>query len=201
MTDWSPLNAREKPAGLPSATRRQIALGIYRYCFVHDEVEIDDPTVDSSGRFFLSPREYGFSIRGFKDGKTAWARDFANGCMLVVNGEGASHVLSPKSPARILFVAPDGALLQDTGDARPSAPRVADLARVRLTINATVDLHGQSPDLARTLLMRMVDRAIAEGPAPGEPELTFVEHGFEVSAVLANEAVRSADTNFSQLLG
>ena len=153
MTDWSALNARERPEGLPSATRRQIGPGIYRYSFVHDDMEIDDPSVDTSGRYFLSPREYGFSIRGFKDGKTAWARDFANGCMLVVNGDGVSHVLSPKLPSRILFVAPDGALLQDSGDARRPAPRVADLARVRLTINATVDLHGESPDVARTLLM------------------------------------------------
>ena len=69
---------------------------------------MDDPAVDATGRFFVSPREYGFTIRGFKGGKTAWARDFANGVMLVVNAEGTSHVLSPKVPARVLFVADDG---------------------------------------------------------------------------------------------
>jgi hypothetical protein len=201
MTDWSALNAREQPQGLPSATRRLASPGNYRYSFVHDDLEIDDPSVDTSGRYFLSPREYGFAIRGFKDGKTAWARDFANGCMLVVNAEGVSHVLSPKVASRILFVAHDGTLLQDSGNVTRTPQRTADLARVRLTINATVDLHGESPDAARTLLMRMVDRAIAAGPLPGDPELTIVKHGFEVSAVLANEPLRSVDTDFSQLLG
>lgn len=201
MTDWSELNAREKPAGLPHATQRQTSPGIFRYTFVHDELEIDNPSTDATGRFFVSPREYGFVIRGFKEGKTAWARDFGNGTMLVVNAEGVSHVLSPKVPARVLFVAPDGTLLQDSGNVLRQPQRVPDLATVRLTINVTFDLHGESPDAARAVLMQMLDRAIQSGPLPQETDVTVVDHGFEVSAVMANEPSRSADTDFSQLLG
>lgn len=201
MTDWSELNSREKPAGLPHAIQRQTAPGIFRYTFVHDELEIDNPSADVTGRFFVSPREYGFVIRGFKEGKTAWARDFGNGTMLVVNAEGVSHVLSPKVPARVLFVAPDGTLLQDTGNMQRHPQRVPDLATVRLTINVTFDLHGESPDAARAVLMRMVDQAILTGPPPQETDVTVVDHGFELSAVMANEPSRSADTDFSQLLG
>lgn len=200
MTSWSELNSREKLKGLPDAIKRQMAQGVTRYVFVHDEVEVDDPAVDASGRFFVSPREYGFTIRGFRGGKTAWARDFGNGTMLVVNADGTSHVLSPKVPARVLFVADDGSVLQDTGLAERSAARIPDLTTVRLTINATFDLHGESPDVARTLLMRMVDRAVLSGTRPGESAAVVVDHMFESSAVLGNERRRSNDTDFSQLL-
>lgn len=200
MTDWSELNSRAKPAGLPLATQRQIAPGSFRYTFVHDNVEVADPSVDATGQFFASPREYGFAIRGFKEGKTAWARDFGNGTMLVVNADGQSHVLSPKLPARILFVAPDGALLQDTGTDLGQPQRVPDLATVRLTLNVTFDLHGESPEMARSILMRMVDQAILRGPPVGQTEVTVVEHGFELSTVMSDENRHSTDTDFSQLL-
>jgi hypothetical protein len=201
MTDWSELKSRERASALPQATKRQTSAGAYRYTFVHDDLAIEDPAIDISGRYFVSPREYGFVIRGFKDGKTAWARDFSNGTMLVVNTEGVSHVLSPKVPARVLFVDPDGKLLQDSGSAFRQSPRVADLATVRLTMNVTFDLHGESPDAARAVLMRMVDRAILAGPSAKESDVTVVDHSFEVSAVVANESTRTADTDFSQLLG
>ena len=200
MTSWSELNSREKPRGLPDAIQRQMASGVSRYVFVHQDVEVDDPAIDASGRFFVSPREYGFSIRGFRGGKTAWARDFGNGTMLVVNAEGTSHVLSPKLPSRVLFVAEDGSVLQDTGLAERPAARIPDLTTVRLTINATFDLHGESPEVARTLLMRMVDRAVLSGPSPGESAAVVVDHMFESSAVLGSEHRRSSDTDFSQLL-
>ncbi|MDP3651807.1 MAG: hypothetical protein Q8R67_09000 [Rhodoferax sp.] len=200
MTDWSELNSRAKPVGLPLAARRQTSPGNIRYTFVHDDVEVVDPSVDATGRFFVSPREYGFAIRGFKEGKTAWARDFGNGTMLVVNADGQSHVLSPKLPARILFVAPDGALLQDSGTDLRQPQRVPDLATVRLTVNVTFDLHGESPEVARTILMRMVDQAILAGPPADQTEVTVVEHGFELSTVLSDERRRSTDTDFSQLL-
>lgn len=185
---------------MPNAIKRQMAPGVARYVFVHDDVEVDDPAIDASGRFFVSPREYGFTIRGFKGGKTAWARDFGNGTMLVVNAEGTSHVLSPKVPARTLFIAEDGTVLQDTGLAEPPPKRVPDLTIVRLTVNATFDLHGESPDVARTLLMRMVDRAVLSGPRPGESAAVVVDHMFESSAVLGIERRRTNDTDFSQLL-
>jgi hypothetical protein len=202
VTDWNELNYREKPRGLPEAIKRQMAPGVTRYVFVHDDLEIDNPTLDASGRYFVSPREYGFSIRGFKGGKTAWARDFAGGTMLVVNAEGQSHVLSPKLPARILYIADNGVVLQDTANAERVTARVPDLTTVRLTINATFDLHGESPEVARTLLMRMVDRAVLSGPRPGESEAVVVDHMFESSAVVGGgrEARRSSDTDFSQLL-
>lgn len=200
MTYWSELSLRERPTGLAPATQRQIRAGLVRYTFVHNDLEIDDPSLDMTGQHFVSPREYGFSIRGFQGGKTAWARDFSNGTMLVVNGDGQSHVLSPKSPARILFVGPDGSLLQDSGHAVRLAHRVPDLATIRLTLTATVDLHGESPEAARAVLMRMVDRALVAGPQPGESDVTVVEHAFEGSAVLSGETPTSSDTDFSQLL-
>lgn len=200
MTSWSELTSREKPQGLPEAIKRQISPDVVRYVFVHDEVEVDDPAVDATGRYFVSPREYGFTIRGFKGGKTAWARDFANGVMLVVNAEGTSHVLSPKVPARVLFVTDDGAVLQDTGVDQRVAERVPDLTTVRLTVNATFDLHGESPETARTVLMRLLDRALLAGPRPGESEATIVDHMFESSSVVGSGPRRNSDTDFSQLL-
>lgn len=200
MTSWSELTSREKPQGLQEAIKRQISPDVVRYVFVHDDVEVDDPAIDATGRYFVSPREYGFTIRGFKGGRTAWARDFANGSMLVVNAEGTSHVLSPKVPARILFVADDGAVLQDTGVAQLVAQRIPDLTTVRLTVNVTFDLHGESPETARTILMRLLDRALLSGPRPGETEATIVDHMFESSSVLGRTAPRTSDTDFSQLL-
>ena len=200
MTSWSELNAREKPPGLPDAIKRQISPGVVRYVFVHEDLEVDDPAVDATGRYFVSPREYGFTIRGFKGGRTAWARDFANGVMLVVNAEATSHVLSPKVPARVLFVTDGGIVLQDTGVTQRPAERVPDLTTVRLTINATFDLHGESPEVARTVLMRMIDRALLTGPRPGESEATIVDHMFESSSVVGTARGRTSDTDFSQLL-
>jgi hypothetical protein len=72
---------------------------------------------------------------------------------------------------------------------------------VRLTVNVTFDLHGESTDAARSELIRMVDRAILAGPLSKDTDVTVIDHGFEVSAVMANESRRSADTDFSQLLG
>jgi hypothetical protein len=201
MSQWSELNSRERQSGLPLATARQVRPGMVRYAFVHDDLEIDDPSLDVSGRYFVSPRDYGFSIRGFKGGKTAWARDFANGTMLVVNTDGQSHVLSPKIPARVLFVDLDGAVLQDSGLDSKSAPRTPDLATIRLTITATVDLQGESPEAARAMLMRMVDRAVVSGPMDGDGDATVVDYAFDGSSVVSAENTRSSDTDFSQLLG
>jgi hypothetical protein len=200
MSQWSELNSRERQGGLPLATARQVRPGMLRYTFVHDDLEIDDPSLDITGRFFVSPRDYGFSIRGFLGGKTAWARDFANGTMLVVNADGVSHVLSPKIPARVLFVDPQGMVLQDSGLSGRPVHRTPDLATIRLTITATVDLRGESPDAARAMLMRMVDRAVVAGAPAGEGEASVVDYAFEGSSVVSAESPRSSDTDFSQLL-
>jgi hypothetical protein len=200
MTNWSELNPRDKATGLPTAVRRSNPPGSDRFTFIHDDLEIDDPSVDVTGRFFVSPREYGFSIRGFQGGKTAWSRDFENGTMLVVNAEGLSHVLSPKAASRILFIGANGEVLQDSGNVRRSPQRPTDLTTVRLVIHATFDLRGESPEVARTMLMRMVDRAIVKGTLPGETDARSIDHTFESSAVLGNENARSSNTDFSQLL-
>ncbi len=200
MTNWSELTPRAKPVGLHTAIKRQVSPGVYRYTFVHDDMEIDDPSMDVTGRFFVSPREYGFAIRGFSEGRTAWVRDFDNGAMLVVNADWLSHVLSPKVPARILFIATNGSLLQDTGNLLRISQHTPELVTVRLIVNATFDLHGESPESARVLLRRMVDRAIVAGPSPDESDSTIVEHTFELGAVIANETSSSGNTDFSQLL-
>jgi hypothetical protein len=200
MSQWSELNSRDRQSGLPLASARQVRPGMLRYTFVHDDLEIDDPSLDVSGRFFVSPRDYGFTIRGFQGGKTAWARDFSNGTMLAVNADGQSHVLSPKIPARVLFVDLQGMVLQDSGLHSKSAQRAPDLATIRLTITATVDLNGESPEAARAMLMRMVDRSIAAGPANGDGHASVVDHAFDGSSVVSGDSPRSSDTDFSQLL-
>lgn len=200
MTNWSELTAREKPADLPRALKRETSAGSVHYVFVHDDVEVDNPSTDASGRYFVSPREYGFVIRGFKDGKTAWARDFANGTMLVVNADGQSHVLSPKVRSRVLFIGPNGESLQDSGLNQRPPERAAELATVRLTLNVTVDLRGESAEVARAIVMRMVDRAILAGPSADRTDVRIVHHEFELSAVMPEERRRSSDTDFSQLL-
>ena len=78
--------------------------------------------------------------------------------------------------------------------------RVPELTTVRLTINATFDLRGENPDMARTLLQRMVDRALLSGPMPGESQAVVVDHMFEFSSVVGHERRRPTDTDFSQLL-
>jgi hypothetical protein len=200
MTTWSELHPHERPKGLPSAARRQVAPGVYAYSFVHDDLEVDNPTLDVTGRFFVSPREYGFAIRGFEGGRTAWARDFSNGVMLVVNQEGVSHVLSPKVPARVLFVAFDGSVLQDSGQPRRVSRHVPDLVTVRLTINATVDLNGESSEVARALLMRLVDQAILAETPPEGTSVRITDHSFESSSVASAAPQGTSDTDFSQLL-
>jgi hypothetical protein len=201
MNNWSELSSREPNQDLPRASQRLLQEGVTRYTFVHNDLEIDNPSLEPSSLHFVSPREYGFSIRGFQGGKTAWARDFANGTMLVVNADGQSHVLSPRGGSRVLFVDRDGTLLQDSGSAMRAPPRAPDLATVRLTLTATVDLQGESPEAARALLMRMVDRAVLSGALPGEPDIRVLEHAFEGSAVLsADDRPGSTDTDFSQLL-
>lgn len=201
MNNWRELSPREPSPDLPRATQRHLQAGVTRYTFVHNDLEIDDPSLDTSSLHFVSPREYGFSIRGFQDGKTAWARDFANGTMLVVNSEGQSHVLSPRGGARVLFVDRDGTVLQDSGSSMRPPARASDVATVRLTLVATMDLQGESPQAARALLMRMVDRAVLSGGVPGESSIRVLEHAFEGSAVLsAEDSPGSTHTDFSQLL-
>ena len=58
---------------------------------------------------FVSPARIALHHARFQGGYCgSGVQDFANGTMLVVNTEGLSHVLSPKVPVRILFVAING---------------------------------------------------------------------------------------------
>lgn len=200
MTVWNELNAIDRPQGLPEAIRRQVAPGVYRYSFVHDDFEIDDPSLDANGRLFVSPREYGFAIRGFHHGKTAWARDFSNGTMLVVNPDGQSHVLSTKMRARILFISPDGVVLQDSAVSQRDIHAAQELATVRLTVNVTLELNGESPEAGRAYLMRSLERALLESSTMAGSPVRVMEHSFEQIAVLPEGRNRSNDTDFSQLL-
>jgi hypothetical protein len=201
MSRWIELNPQGRASDLPDAIRRQTSPGVFSFSFVHDDLEIDNPTLDVSGRYFVSPREYGFAIRGFQSGRTAWARDFGNGTMLVVNPEGLSHVLSPKVAARTLFVAPNGDVLYDSAQPRRAQRYVPELVEVRLTLSATFDLHGETPEGARAVLMRMLDAALMAGAPTGETDAVLTEHRFETSTVLAAEPTSTTDTDFSQLLG
>ena len=202
MTVWNELNAAERPSGLAEATLRQVAPGVFRYAFVHDDYEVDNPTLDVTGSQFVSPREYRFAIRGFHGGKTAWARDFANGTMLVANPDGQSHVLSAKGAARILFIARDGTVLQDTAQGPSTAPQRDQQApvTVRLSINVSVALNGEAPDAVRARLMRSLDDALQSDALLAGTEARVVDHQIEHGAVLSDARGRSSETDFSQLL-
>lgn len=128
-----------------------------------------------TGSRSFPPRKYGFSIR-ICGGKTAWARDFANGTMLLSSPDGQSHVLS-RFPARIVFLGVDGAILQDSGGA--PARESSEFVTVRLTVSATVDLNGESQELARVQIMRMLDVALAQRMLPAGSDIRLVDHTIE----------------------
>jgi len=200
MNTWTELTARDKPSGLDSAVRRQVGPGRVRYTFIHDELEVDDPALDVTGRFFVSPKEYGFVIRGYEGGRTAWARDFANGSMLVVNRDATSHVLSPRVASRIVFIGAQGASLQDTGLEGATNQPPADLVSVRLTINATFDLHGESPEAARAVLTRMLDQALSSNSTLPGSRAQLLRHTYESSSLVSEDTRSSHETDFSKLL-
>jgi hypothetical protein len=117
-----------------------------------------------------------------------------------VNPDAQSHVLSPKGRARILFIGQDGSVLQDTGAFGRPEQRVPELATVRLTLTATVDLNGLSQESARAQLMRLVDRAVLSAQsAPGDG-VRVLDHAFDSAAVVSGETPGTSNTDFSQLL-
>ena len=199
MTLWTELIDPARPSDLPSAKRHQVSPGVYRYAFAHDDVEIIDASHDASGELFVSPRDYGFAIRALHGGRTAWARDFSNGTMLLSTPDGQSHVLSPRFAARIIFVGLDGTVLQDTGVAQRQGNRPADLLTLRLTVNVTVDLDGASPEEARAQLVRLLDTALVEAELADDDAIRITEHAFEQVAVHTEER-GFGNTDFSQLL-
>ena len=197
MTMWLELVERKRPAGLPAAERQQVGPGQYRFAFQQGNDAIMDPSHDPAGELFVSPREYGFSIRGFQGGNTAWARDFANGTMLLTSADGKSHVLSPRFPARIVFLAVDGAVLQDSGGERRAASPSSEYVTVRMTVNATVSLNGTSAEMVRAQLVDVVDAALDQWT---QSDATLIDHAIEQVSVAPDRRTQSSDTDFSQLL-
>jgi len=200
MTMWVELVERKRPAGLPAAERQEVAPGQYRFVFRQGDDEISDPSHNPGGALFVSPREYGFSIRGFQGGNTAWARDFANGTMLLTSADGQSHVLSPRFPARIVFLAVDGAVLQDSGGERRVSRASSEIVTVRMTVSATVDLNGVSADSARMQLAGMLDDALDQWATARQSTVTLIDHTVEQVSVNPDRRSQSSDTDFSQLL-
>ena len=197
---WRALNPHPKPQGLITANKRRLAQGQVRYTFVHDDLEIDDPALDVSARFFVSPRDYGFTVRELEGGHTAWARDFDNGTMLVVNADGNSHVLSPKVSSRIVFTDWAGRTLQDTGLVDAAQHRGAEMATVRLTLTASYELHGHEPEAARAALINVLDRALVNAMRDPGGSVPLLDHSFESSSLIVEDPQTSTDTNFSKLL-
>lgn len=199
MTPWRSLQPRERSATLGVAHQRTTAQGV-RFSFVQQDFEIEDPTFDTTGRFPVSPKDYGFAIRGFEGGRTAWARDFANGTMLVMNDEGLSHVLSQRVPARIVFIGLDGEVLQDTAMERHSRDADSEQVTVRLVISASVSLNGETPESARVLLTDLIQNAMLSGPLSNTSRAAVTHCVFELSTVHANDTAGRSDTDFSRLL-
>lgn len=199
MTQWSELRPRERSPTLGVAHQRKTAQG-YRFSFVQQDFEIEDPTFDTTGRVPVSPKDYGFAIRGFDGGRTAWARDFANGTMLVMNGEGLSHVLSQRVPARIVFIGLDGQVLQDTAMERRPNEADSEQVTVRLVISASVALNGETPESARVQLTDLIQQAVLNSPLSTASRALVTHCVFELSTVHVNETTGRSDTDFSRLL-
>jgi hypothetical protein len=197
---WVELVERNRPAGLPVAERRDASNGQYHFTFRQGGNEIADPSHDPDGVLFVSPREYGFSIRGFKGGNTAWARDFANGTMLLTSADGQSHVLSPRFPARIVFLSVDGTVLQDSGGERRVSRGSSEIVTVRMTVSATVDLNGMPAESARMQLVALLDAALEQWAGDRQSTVTLIDHAMEQVSVNPDRRTQSSDTDFSQLL-
>nr|WP_315463695.1 hypothetical protein [uncultured Rhodoferax sp.] len=79
-------------------------------------------------------------------------------------------------------------------------PHVPELATVRLTFIATVDLNRLSHEAARAELMRLVDRAVLDAQGETGDGVRILEHAFDSAAVVTEDARDSSHTDFSQLL-
>lgn len=171
------------------------------YVFDHEGATIDNPAMDPTKKSSLSPQHYGFVVKEFAGGRTAWIREFSNGTMFVLNPATKSHVLSGAEAVRVMFVSPDGELLQDNRMRLGASARTPELATVRVTVNVVVDLLGATPDAAKNAVLRQMGRSLASGLlASGDVEV--LSHSFELSEVVRDTQGPSdyANTNFSQLL-
>lgn len=171
------------------------------YVFDHDGATIDNPAMDPPKRSGVSPQDYGFVVKEFAGGRTAWVREFSNGTMLVLDPAAKSHLLSGAETVQILFVSPEGELLQDRSVRVGASARAPELATVRITVNVVVDLLGTTPDAAKNAVLRQMGAALPSGLlASGDVEV--LSHSFELSEVVSDAHGHSdyANTNFSQLL-
>lgn len=200
MALWVEAVERVRPPGLPAANYIQVSPGQYFFAFAHGENSIIDPSHDPGGNVFVSPREYGFSIRGFQGGNTAWARDFSNGTMLLTSPDGQSHVLSPRFAARIVFLSTDGSVMQDTGVERRDPNSESEVVTVRMTISATMELNGSSSAAARAQLVEAVHEALDQWSQSPQSRVALLDHAVDQVTVSADRRNRSSDTDFSQLL-
>ena len=171
------------------------------YGFDHEGVTIDNPAMDPVKKSPASPQRYGFVVKEFAGGRTAWARDFCNGTMFVLNPETNSHLLEGVDAVRVIFVSPEGELLQDTKVRLDTGARPPEVATVRVTVNVVVDLLGITPDAAKNAVLRQMGRSLAAGLLP-TGDIEVLSHSFELSEVVADTHNHPdyANTNFSQLL-
>lgn len=171
------------------------------YGFEHEGVIVENPAMDPAKQSIVSPQYYGFEVKEFAGGRTAWTRDFSNGTMFVLNPSTKSHVLSGAEAVRVMFVSPGGELLQDSRLRLGASPRPPELATVRVTVNVVVDLLGATPEAAKNAVLRQVGRSLAAGLLPSG-EVEVLRHSFELSEVVsdAQGPADYANTNFSQLL-
>lgn len=177
------------------------AAGRRVYSFVFQGATIENPALDPLQQRLDSPQRYGFEVRKFAGGRTAWARRFANGTMMVLNPATKLHDIRDAEVVRILFVSPDGDLLQDARVRVVERSQGQELAYVRLTVNVAIDLMGTTPEAAKTAVMRQVGRALESGVI-GSGEVEVLQHTFELSEVVRDTAGQQdyGNTNFSQLL-
>lgn len=189
--------------GVGASVARHFVNGAGRrvYGFDHNGVVVDNPAMDPAKKSDVSPQYYGFVVREFERGRTAWVREFSNGNMFVFNPATKSHVLSGADTVQIMFVSVGGELLQDHRVRLGASARAPELATVRVTVNVVVDLLGTSPEVAKNALLRQMGASLASGLlASGDVEV--LSHAFELSEVVSDTQGHSdyANTNFSQLL-
>ena len=198
------MSSTDPSVSMGSGNARHFVNGAGRrvYVFEHMGKSIDNPAMNPLRQELVSPQIYGFVVRQFVGGRTAWAKDFDNGTMLVLNPANRSHDLDGADAVRIMFVSPSGELLQDNRVRLTEMPRVPEFATVRVTVNVTVDLLGATPEAAKNAVLRQLGQALSTGvTANGDVEI--VQHSFELSEVVAEPTAAQdySNTNFSQLLG
>lgn len=198
------MDDKNLPSAPPAMDARHFVNGAGRRVYVFDFQGqlIENPAMNPATGEGVSPQTYGFVVREFAGGRTAWARDFGNGTMLALNPSTKSHHLEGSDAVRVMFVAPGGELLQDRRIRIAAARRAPELATVRVTVNVAIDLLGATPEAGKNAVLRHLGRALGAG-ATANGEVEILQHSFELSQVVAEgtTAPDYSNTNFSQLLG